>query len=80
MSKKNIYIVVSTGRQITGEGVSALNDYYAVKVHKAFTDPNKAQDFCNGLAKEWEEKIVTPEGPVQCYCTNIGLQVVELEE
>lgn len=78
MSK--IYIVVSTGRQITGDNVAALNDYYAVKIHKAFTDPNKAQEYSSGISKEWEEDVVTPEGKVKCYCTNIGIQVVELEE
>ena len=75
-----IYVVVSTGRQISGENIAALSDYYAVKIHKAFKNPEKAQEFCEKLPKEWEEKIRTPEGLVQCYCTNVGLQVVELEE
>jgi hypothetical protein len=77
---KKIYIVLSTGRQITGESIAALSDYYAVKIHKAFTNSEKANEYCSSVKKEWEEKIITPEGPVQCYCTNVGVHVVELEE
>jgi hypothetical protein len=77
---KKVYIVVSTGRQITGESVAALSDYYAIKIHKAFTNSEKANEFCAGLKKEWEEMVQTPEGPIKCYCTNVGVQVVEVEE
>lgn len=77
---KKIYIVVSTGRQISGENIAALSDYYAVKIHKAFTDLEKANEYCGTIKKEWEEMVQTPEGPIKCYCTNIGVQVVEVEE
>lgn len=66
------FIVQTIARQINGE-------YIVVKIEKAFSRASKADEYAKNLAKNYNETINTPSGPVQCLCER-GVIEIEIEE
>jgi hypothetical protein len=79
---KKVYVVIEVLRQMGGDGASALMDYVGVKMHRAFTDQEKASEYAMKYAKRLnkEEKINSPEGQITCLVCEAGVHPVELEE
>jgi hypothetical protein len=73
-----VYVVVSTFRQESGTGASALTDTVGVKLEKAFQDENKAKELATKLSEILHEQVQTPYGVIEVGCER-AVQPVEVE-
>ena len=78
MVKMIVYVVVSTFRQESGTGASALTDVVGVKLEKAFQDESKARELAQQLSQVLHEKIQTPQGIIEVGCER-AVQPVEVD-
>ena len=73
-----VYVVISTFRQESGTGASALTDVIGVKLEKAFQNESKAKELAEKLSEVLHERVQTPQGVIEVGCER-AVQPVEVE-